>query len=85
MHTTQHSLVRMSQRGLTKQLIDLVFRFGTDQNDKLILNKKLAQEAVKELDKMRKGLLKVIDKGGVTIVMSDDVLITTYNTNSYRK
>lgn len=85
MHTTQHSLVRMSQRGLTKQLIDLVFRFGTDQNDKLILNKKLAQEAVKELDKMRKGLLKVIDKGGVTIVMSDDVLITAYNTNSYRK
>lgn len=85
MHTTKHSLARMSQRGLTKQLIDLAFEFGKDQGDKLILNKKSTQKVIKELDKVRKELLKIVDKGGVTIVMEDDVLITAYNTNSYRK
>jgi len=85
MHTTNHSLVRMSQRGLTKQLIDLVAKFGNGYGDKLVLNKKSTQKAIAELDKMRKQLIKIMDKGGVTIVMEDDILITAYNTNSFRR
>jgi len=85
MHTTKHSLVRMSQRGLTKQLINLVTEFGKDSGDKLILNRKATQKVINELDHIRKELLKVMDKGGVTIVMENDVLITAYNTDSYRR
>jgi hypothetical protein len=85
MVTTQHSLARMSQRGLSKSLIDLVFEYGKEQGDKLILNKKTTQRMIKEIDSMRKELLRIIDKGGVTVVVDNDTLITAYNTNSYKR
>lgn len=84
MVTTQHSLARMSQRGLSKSLIDLVFEYGKEQGDKLILNKKTTQRMINEIDNMRKELLRIIDKGGVTVVVDNDTLITAYNTNSYK-
>ena len=85
MVTTQHSLARMSQRGLPKRLIDLVCEFGKEQGDKFILNKKSTQKMINELDSMRKELLKIIDKGGITVVVNEDTLITAYNTNSYKR
>jgi hypothetical protein len=75
----------MSQRGLPKRLIDLVCEFGEKQGDKFILNKKSTQKMINELDSIRKGLLKIMDKGGITVVVNDDALITVYNTNSYRR
>ena len=84
-NTTKHSLVRMSQRGLAKKLVDLAFEFGKEQGDKLILNRKATQKLIHEIDTMRKELLKVIDKGGVTLVVDNDTLITAYNTNSYKR
>ena len=85
MKTTKHSLVRMSQRGLPKKLVDLAFEFGKGQGDKLILNKKATQKLINEIDRMRKDLLCVMDKGGVTLVVDNGTLITAYNTNSYRR
>ena len=85
MITTNHSLARMSQRGLPKRLLDLVLELGTDNGDKLILNKKMAQKVIEEIDSMKRELLRILDKGGVTIVVNNDVLITAYNTNSYKK
>jgi hypothetical protein len=85
MVTTQHSLARMSQRGLPKRLIDLVCEFGKEQGDKFILNKKSTQKMINELDSMRKELLKIMDKGGITVVVNDNTLITAYNTNSYKR
>ena len=85
MKTTKHSLARMSQRGLPKRVIDLVYQLGKEKGDKIILDKKMIKNKLAELDAMRKELLKVMDKGGVTLVMDSDVLITAYNTNSYRR
>jgi len=85
MVTTKHSLARMSQRGLSKNLIDLVFEYGKAQGDKLILNKKTTQKMIKELDTLKKDLIRIIDKGGVTIVCNSDTLITAYNSNSYQR
>lgn len=79
MFPTKHFQCRMSQRGLTKKLIDLVFEFGKDKGDKLILDRKETQKLIDEIDSFRKNLLKVMDKGGVTIVVEDEKLITTYN------
>lgn len=81
MITTNHCLARMSQRGLPKQLLDLVLEFGKDKNDKVILDKKTTQKVINELDKLRSNLLKVKDKGGVTVVIDNDILVTAYNTN----
>ena len=85
MITTKHCQARMSQRGLPKKLLDLVLEFGKDNGDKLILNKKATQQVINEIDTMRKELLRIMDKGGVTIVINDETLITAYNTNSYKR
>jgi len=85
MVTTKHCQARMSQRGLPKRLLDLVLEFGKDKGDKLILNKKATQKVINEIDTMRKELLKIMDKGGVTVVIDDETLITAYNTNSYKR
>ncbi len=79
MLTTKHCQARMSQRGLPKRLLDLVLEFGKDKGDKLILNKKATQKVIDEIDSIRKELLRVMDKGGVTVVLDNDTLITTYN------
>lgn len=82
MVTTKHCQARMSQRALPKRLLDLVLEFGKDNGDKLILNKKATQQVINEIDTMRKELM---DKGGVTVVIDDETLITVYNTNSYKR
>jgi len=79
MLTTKHCQARMSQRGLPKRLLDLVLEFGKNKGDKLILNKKATQKVIDEIDSIRKELLRVMDKGGVTVVVDNDTLITTYN------
>ena len=85
MKTTKYSLARMSQRGLPNKLVDLAFEFGKEQGDRLILNRKATQKLINEIDSMRKELLKVIDKGGVTLVVDNNTLITAYNANSYKR
>lgn len=85
MVTTKHCQARMSQRGLPKKLLDLVLEFGKDKGDKLILNKKATQKVIDEIDTIRKELLRIMDKGGVTVVLDNDSLITAYNTNSYKR
>jgi len=79
MVTTKHCQARMSQRGLPKRLLDLVLEFGKNNGDKLILNKKATQKVIDEIDSIRKELLRVMDKGGVIVVLDNDTLITTYN------
>lgn len=81
MVTSKHCQARMSQRGLSKRLLDLVLEYGNGKGDKLILNRKTTQAIIDELDAKKKQLLKVMDKGGVTVVIQDDRYITTYNTN----
>jgi len=85
MVTTKHCQARMAQRGLPKRLLDLVLEFGKDSGDKLILNKKATQKVIDEIDNMRKELLMIMDKGGVTVVIDNEAMITAYNTNSYRR
>lgn len=85
MITTNHVLARMSQRGISKKLVDLVCEYGKEKGDKLILNKKTTQMVIQEIDSMRKELLRIMDKGGVTVVLDNGALITAYNTNSYKR
>jgi len=85
MITTNHILARMSQRGISKKLLGLVYEYGKEKGDKLVLNKKTTQMVIKEIDSMRKELLRIMDKGGVTVVLDNDTLITAYNTNSYKR
>ena len=85
MITTNHILARMSQRGLPKKLVDLAFEYGKGKGDKLVLNKKATQMMIREIDSIRKELLRILDKGGVTVVVENDIYITVYNTNSTKR
>lgn len=79
MHTTQHIQQRMSQRGISRAMVDLVMTHGTTEKDKIVLGKK---EALKRLESLRheeRILMKILDKGGVIIVTENDFLITAYN------
>ena len=53
---TTHMLQRMSQRGISNNIVNLVSKFGIADGDKLILNKKGCQKSREAL----KGLLKTL-------------------------
>ncbi len=97
---TKHSMKQMSNRGINKNLLDIVLLHGIVKKDKVILNKKSCDRFIKKLDRENKKikylgnqlhierlntyrttLLKIRDKGGVTLVIMGEILITTYNTN----
>jgi hypothetical protein len=84
MKTTQHAMQRMSQRGVTGDMVDFVLNYGFLEQDKYVLGKRQALELLNDLKKQERVIKKILDKGGVTVVAQDDVLITTYNCNSYR-
>ncbi len=97
---TRHIKEKMSQRGIYKDLLDVVLIYGVVKKDKVILNRKRCKNIlirldffykkakiqkdnlhIKNLRKSRSIILKILDKGGVTLVIMGDRLITTYNTN----
>jgi hypothetical protein len=84
MQTTQHAMQRMSQRGVTGDMVDFVLNYGFVEQDKYVLGKRQALELLHDLKKQERLVKKILDKGGVTVVAQDDVLITTYNCNSYK-
>jgi len=77
---TYHAQVRVNQRGITKDMIELALDYGKYVKDKVIFGKR---EAKKLLNKFRKSkemkskLLKIMDKGGVVLVV-DNGIITAY-------
>ena len=86
MSKTRHIQKRMSQRGITSAILDLVERFGgCDSGDKVILTKKNCQRLSAVLANMKIVVDKMAEKGGYTLVESGDSLITIYRTNSFNK
>ena len=84
MHITQHVMQRMSQRGVSGEMVDFVLNHGQLEQDKYVLGKRQALELLDELQKKERVVKKILDKGGVTVVAQDEVLITTYNRNSFK-
>ena len=89
MKKTKHSLIRMSQRGISHAMADLVYAYGFIRGDKVILNKKAATARLiearaekaalsKTLEVEIRNLTKLIDKQGSVLVMVGDVLVTAY-------
>ena len=84
MNATEHMKQRIAQRGINREMVNLVLDFGTPKQDKFILSRDEAQEQLRELQQAMRVLKKILDKGGVTVVTEGDALITTYNCNSRR-
>ena len=82
MRLTQHAHQRMTQRGITRSMIDLVLEFGEVEQDKAYLDKKHAQQLVRELEEKLRTAKKICDKGGCVVVEADNSILTTYNFQS---
>lgn len=79
---TNHMEKRMNQRGITKQMLDLVFTYGTPVQDKYVLGRKELTSRLAELRSEERALMKLMDKGGVVAVETDNAQITAYNFSS---
>lgn len=83
MARTRHIHQRMGQRGITSSLVDLTSRYGMDQGDHIVLDRKNIAALLDGLDRFRKKLLEIHKKGGLVVVESGDTQITTYRADSY--
>lgn len=83
MQITAHADARMNQRGINKRHLGIVLEHGEPDGDKLTLSAKAARHRAEALRQELKALEAVAKKGGVTIVVADDRLITTYRVNSF--
>ena len=79
MKVTQHAQKRMSQRGITKAMIELVLEFGYVDQDKAFLDRNQTIQLVNDLDTKLKIAKKIMDKGGCVVVESGSAVVTTYN------
>ncbi|MBV7488035.1 DUF4258 domain-containing protein [Pseudomonas sp. PDM30] len=79
MHTTHHCKARQSQRGIPLKLIDYVLSHGSLEKDKFVLGLKEAKQRLADLEREKRLLMKIADKGGVVVVAEGETLITTYN------
>jgi hypothetical protein len=83
MARTRHFQKRMSQRGITLDLVQLARQFGEPSQDKIVLGRKSLGRllvAVRELERTTK---KALDKGGIVVVEDGETLITTYRADSF--
>jgi hypothetical protein len=79
MDSTMHAQQRMSQRGITKAMVDYVLEHGTPERDRVILGRKDALSLLESLQDQQRVLKKILDKGGVVVVASGNKMITTFN------
>ncbi|MEZ8270003.1 hypothetical protein AB6C54_08725 [Vibrio splendidus] len=85
MAKTRHITHRMSQRGITAQMIEIVKAFGVDDGDKTYLNKKSIDAALTELHKLSENMQRMRSRGGIVLVESGESEITTYAIDSYSR
>ena len=83
--STKHIQGRMSQRAIKGELVELVQRFGELDGDKVVLTKNALLTLLDENGDLKKSAQEALKKGGIVVVQSQDILITTYRLDSYKR
>jgi len=79
MYETLHINQRVRQRGITNRMIELTLEYGVIQADKIKLGTKRIKKLLRTHKDIKSDLLKILDKGGVIVVISGAAMITAYN------
>ena len=79
MYETLHINQRVRQRGITNRMIELTLEYGTVQSDKIKLGTKRIKKLLRTHKHIKADLLKIMDKGGLIVVVSGAAMITAYN------
>lgn len=87
MSKTKHIISRMNQRSINDQMIEMVERFGSiSQNGERLI---IGNKCLNDLEIWTRTLLGQIEKmkkrGGLTLVIVNDVKITVFDNKSYKK
>ncbi len=75
---TRHFQRRQAQRGITGEMLRLAYEYGARELDRIILDRKAVTQMIRELDGLKKGLVRIADKGGIVIVADGGALITAF-------
>lgn len=75
---TLHMDVRMNQRGIKAELVELALEHGEWSGDQCRLDRKGLKHLIADLDHQRAVALRALDKGGLVVVEVGDTQITTY-------
>jgi hypothetical protein len=59
--------------------------FGTEEGDKISLNRNGIDAAIRAMEKISADLQKMRNRGGVVLVEKDGYEITTYTLSSYKQ
>jgi hypothetical protein len=82
---TLHMDVRMNQRGITAELVELALEYGEWDGDRCRLDQRGLKRLLAQIDKTRSTALRALDKGGLVVVEDSAQLITTYQVPKRRK
>ena len=85
MSRTRHIGQRMSQRGITVQILELIEAFGIATGDKIILNQKGCTKVIAHLNNTIRQLSNICETGGYVLVEDNGKQITAYRLNSYKQ
>ena len=79
MYETLHINQRARQRGITNRMIELTLEYGIVQADKIKLGTRRIKKLLRTHKNLKSDLLKILDKGGLVVVVSGAAMITAYN------
>jgi len=79
MYETLHINQRARQRGITNRMIELTLEYGIVQADKIKLGTRRIKKLLRTHKHIKTDLLKIMDKGGLVVVVSGAAMITAYN------
>ena len=82
MQVTQHAQKRMTKRGFTKDMIDFTLDFGETKGDRWVLNRKMIEQSIGDLERKLRTAKKLRDKGGIVVVAEGESLLTAYDFDS---
>jgi hypothetical protein len=79
MDITQHAKRRMTERGISRRLVDFTLRHGRIEGDRHVLDRNESRRLIEELEEELRLARRAYERGGVTVVGSGDTLITAFN------
>ena len=86
MSTTKHFKERMDERNISSTMVQIAELFGvkSSKGDKVILNKDTICSVEKNIRKFLKDIENLKKRGGLTLVESEGLMVTTYFNDSYK-
>ncbi|GGZ76025.1 hypothetical protein GCM10007161_03810 [Ignatzschineria indica] len=83
MQQTQHFKHRLSQRGVTRKMVDFTLDYGRVDGDRWVLDRKNIDRMIEHLENELRVAKKIRDKGGTIVITEDNKFITTYIRESH--